>query len=767
MLKGSLTTLFELSVWLVLALIATSGCADSQQATRNNPQATEADTAKNTETSAPIIKTSPETSTAPPSAGTAAAKDTTMPAWTTNTQLIPRDVLFGNPERAQARLSPDGKWLSFLAPVKQPGDEEGEGVMNVWVAPADDLASAAPVTDDTDRGIRGHSWAYNSKQIVYTQDKGGDENWHVYATNVKDKATIDLTPVEGVNARLAGASQKYPDEVLVGLNDRNPQLHDIYRVNLTTGKRELIQENPGYAALMADDDYKIRLAFTWTPTGGQAWLSPKGRLGDTGYAEFQPMEEFGPEDSMTSGPAGFDKTGKVLYFEDSRDRNTAALFARDLESGETNLLAEDDRADIGGVLSHPTEKTIEAVSFTYARREWKILDESVRKDIDFLTEFADGEFEITGRTLDDKLWTIAYILDDGPVKYYIYNRAAEGDARMRYLFANRDDLDQYTLVKMHAPVIESRDGMNLVSYLSLPPGTDPDGDGRPNEPVAMVLDVHGGPWARDDWGFNPYHQWLANRGYAILNVNYRGSTGFGKDFINAANAQWSRTMHNDLLDAVKWAVDEGIAQEDKICIMGGSYGGYATLVGLTYTPDVFACGVDIVGPSSLVTLLQNIPPYWAPFMPVMKIRVGDVETEEGRAELLKMSPLERVEKIERPLLIGQGANDPRVKQVEADQIVEAMQAKNIPVTYVLYPDEGHGFARPENRTSFNAVTEAFLAKQLGGRFEPIGEDFEGSSIHVPTGAADVPGLEAMLTAEQMQMPEVEEEEAETADSAGA
>ncbi|MGI9457048.1 MAG: alpha/beta fold hydrolase [Aeoliella sp.] len=713
MLKQALITFSELALWLVLAVVATSGCSN---------------------------------------------KETTMTADLADVPLIPRDVLFGNPERSQARMSPDGKWLSFLAPVKEAGKEDSEGVMNVWVAPADDLDSAAPVTDDKIRGIRSHDWAYNSEQILYTQDKGGDENFHVYATNVTTKETIDLTPIDGVRGQLAGASEKFPNEVLVGLNDRNEQLHDIHRVNLQTGERTLLQENPGYAALMADDDYKIRLAFTWTPTGGQAWLSPKGETGEKGFAEFEPMEEFGPEDSMTSGPAGFDKTGNVLYFEDSRDRNTAALFTRNLDTGDTKLLAEDERADVGGILSHPTEKNIQAVSFTFARREWKVLDEAVQGDIDFLTKFADGEFEVTGRTLDDKLWTVAYILDAGPVKYYVYDREAEGDARMRYLFSNRDDLDDYPLVKMHSPVIKSRDGMDLVCYLSLPPGTDTDGDGRPTTPVPMILDVHGGPWARDGWGYDPSHQWLANRGYAVLNVNYRGSTGFGKNFINAANAEWSRAMHDDLLDAVKWAVNEKIAIEEKVCIMGGSYGGYATLVGLTYTPDTFACGVDIVGPSSLVTLLENIPPYWAPFMPVMKMRVGDVSTEEGRAELLKMSPLEKVDQIERPLLIGQGANDPRVTQLEADQIVEAMQSKKIPVTYVLYPDEGHGFARPENRTSFNAVTEAFLAKQLGGRYEEIGNDFDGASILVPTGADGVPGLSESLSAEQMAMPEEEKTE---------
>jgi dipeptidyl aminopeptidase/acylaminoacyl peptidase len=312
------------------------------------------------------------------------------------------------------------------------------------------------------------------------------------------------------------------------------------------------------------------------------------------------------------------------------------------------------------------------------------------------------------------------------------------------LFANRDDLDDYPLVKMHTPVVKSRDGLDLVCYLSLPPGTDPENDGRPSSPVPMVLLVHGGPWARDAWGLNPSHQWLANRGYAVLSVNYRGSTGFGKEFINAANGEWSGKMHDDLIDAVDWAINEGIAQRDKVAIMGGSYGGYATLVGLTFTPQVFACGVDIVGPSNLVTLLQNVPEYWIPFMPVMKVRVGDVDSEAGREGLLARSPLSRVDKIERPLLIGQGANDPRVKKLESDQIVGAMTKHNIPVTYVLYPDEGHGFARPENRMSFNAVAEAFLAEQLGGRFEPVGDDFTNASIEVPAGKDGVPGLSEAL-----------------------
>jgi dipeptidyl aminopeptidase/acylaminoacyl peptidase len=645
--------------------------------------------------------------------------------------LIPRDVLFGNPRRAQARLSHDGKWVSFQAPVN--------GVLNISVAPTSDLSKAKAVTEEKVRPIPTHSWAYDNKHILYIQDKDGDEDFHLYATNVVSGKTKDLTPIDGVRAELQETSEKFPDEVLVGLNDRDKRYHDIWRINIATGEKKLVQKNPGIAGFVTDDDFRVRLAMNYTPTGGQVLQVPE-KEGDT--TKWKDFLEFGPEDAMTSGPAGFDKTGETLYLEDSRNRNTGGLFAMDLVSGHTKLIAEDPRTDVGGVLIHPTEKNIQAVSFTYGRTEWKVIDPAIAPDIEFLKKFRDGDFLVTSRTLDDKQWTVAFMHDDGPVKFYRYVRGAK--PKMVFLFNNRDDLEDYPLVKMHDRVIKSRDGLNLVSYLSLPPGSDPDKDGIPNHPVPMVLDVHGGPWARDSWGLNGYHQWLANRGYAVLSVNYRGSTGFGKNFINAANGEWSGKMHDDLLDAVKWAVDNKIAEKDKVAIMGGSYGGYATLVGMTYTPEVFACGVDIVGPSSLVTLLQNVPDYWMSFMPVMKVRVGDVDTEEGRAALLKRSPLTLVDKIKRPLLIGQGKNDPRVKQQEADQIVKAMTDKNIPVTYVLYPDEGHGFHRPENNKSFNAVTEAFLAEQLGGRFEPVGSDFKGANITVPVGAEHVPGLAKAL-----------------------
>ena len=708
MVKRAASTFFELALWLaVLAMVVTAiGCAKST-----------VDDEMSDTTETPVNNGS-------------ASEDTKA---VSQFPLIPRDVLFGNPHRSGAQLSPDGKWLSFRAPV--------DGVMNVWVGPPDDLSIAKPVTEERVRPVPFFMWAFDNKHILYVQDKNGDENYHLYASNVETRETRDLTPIDGVRAEIQEVSQKHPNEILVGLNDRDPRLHDIWRVNIETGEKTLVQQNPGVAGYVSDDDLQVRLSVTFTPEGGQLWQASEGDSDSRAWNDFM---EFGPEDAMTSAPAGFDKTGQTLYLQDSRERNTSGLFAMDLKSGKTKLVADDPRTDVGGVLAHPTEKNIQAVSFTYARTEWRVLDDAIAPDIEFLEEFQDGDFVVTSRTLDDTQWTVAYVLDNGPVKFYRYVRSPE--RKLIFLFNNRDDLSDYPLVKMHDRVIESRDGLDLVCYLSLPPGSDPEGDGVPAEPVPMVLDVHGGPWARDSWGYNSYHQWLANRGYAVLSVNYRGSTGFGKNFINAANGEWSGKMHDDLIDAVEWAVDQKIAPRDKIAIMGGSYGGYATLVGLTYTPDVFACGVDIVGPSNLVTLLQNVPEYWIPIMPMMNVRVGDVNTEEGRARLLERSPLSRVDKIKKPLLIGQGANDPRVKQLESDQIVEAMTEKGISVTYVRYPDEGHGFRRPENNISFSAVAEAFLAEHLGGRFEPVGDDFQGATIEVPAGKEDVPGLKEALAA---------------------
>lgn len=643
------------------------------------------------------------------------------------TRLIPRQILFGNPDKTSTQLSFDGTKIGYLAPV--------DGVLNVWVGPAVDPAAANPVTKDTGRGIRFYGWAYTNEHVLYIQDKDGDENWRLYSVDVNTTGTKDLTPVEGVQARIQEVSPNFPREILIALNDRVPEFHDLYLVNIDTGERRLVQENEGFVSFITDDDYNVRLATRMTPDGGREILRSTEGGGWESFTKI-PME-----DALTTSSVGFDKTGKTLYMISSRDRNTAALIRVDLETGEQSLMAEDPQADVSDVMIHPMEKNVEAVAFTYERKHWQFLDESIAEDLAYLRTVAEGDVEVVSRTLNNRFWIVAYVVDNGPVRYYRYDREGR-DAQ--FLFTNRRELEGLPLAEMHPVVIGSRDGLNMVSYYTLPGGSDSDGDARPDEPLPMVVVVHGGPWARDAWGYNAWHQCLANRGYAVLSVNFRGSTGFGKGFINASIREWGAKMHDDLIDAVDWAIQQGIADPDRVAIMGGSYGGYATLVGLTLTPERFACGVDIVGPSNLVTLLESIPPYWQPLVDLWTTRVGDHRTEEDRAFLAERSPLTYVDRIRRPLLIGQGANDPRVKQAESDQIVQAMQDKSIPVTYVLYPDEGHGFARPENRLSFNAVAEAFLAKCLGGRHEPIGDDCEDSSIAVPVGAEEVPGLTEAL-----------------------
>ncbi len=658
---------------------------------------------------------------------TASAADLAPTPTGEKTGLIPRKVLFGNPDKASPRISPDGKKISFLAPV--------DGVLNVWVGPIDKPGDAKPVTKDTKRGIRTYFWAYTSEHVLYLQDTAGDENMHVYAVNLGNNETKDLTPLKKVKAEIVEVSHKFPTELLIGLNDRDPKYHDVYRVNIGSGERKLVQKNTEFAGFVTDDDFKIRLASKMTEDGGALYLKPDGK---DGWSEFFKVPK---SDTLTTSPVGFDKAGQVLYLIDSRGRDTGALTTLDVQGGKETVVASDKRADCGSVMIHPTEKTIQAVSFTFERTRWEFKDPAVKADFDTLRQVAHGDITVTSRTLNDAHWIVAFLLDDGPVRYYAYDRMTR---KAKFLFTNRKELEGVKLQKMHPRLIQSRDGLELVCYLTLPAGADRGSTGRPDKPVPLVLNVHGGPWGRDSWGFNSTHQFLANRGYAVLSVNYRGSTGFGKKFINAGNREWAGKMHDDLIDAVDWAIREKIAIPDKVAIYGGSYGGYATLVGLTFTPERFACGVDVVGPSNLLSLLKSIPPYWAPQLQLFKDRVGDLTTEEGRKLLEERSPLNRVDRIKKPLLIAQGANDPRVKQTESDQIVKAMQERKIPVTYVLFPDEGHGFARPTNSLAFNAVSEAFLARYLGGRYEAIGDAFKGSTIKVETGAEDVPGLKAKL-----------------------
>lgn len=659
-----------------------------------------------------------------------------------STPLIPRQTLFGNPTKAQGRISPDGKTLAFLAPVN--------GVLNVHVAPVGELDKAKAVTSDTKRGIRQYFWAYNG-QIVYLQDTGGDENWRLYSVNPADAAVKDLTPIPGVQARVEAVSRKFPDQIVVGLNDRDPQLHDLYRIDLASGKRTLLMKNEQFAGVMVDDQFVPRVGVRQTEDGGEAYSRIVSAGDDKAPAKAEPLMTVGQEDTGSTRPVDFSADGKTMYLVDSRGRETGALFEYDLASGKTKLVFEDEKTDVADVLINPETKVIEAVETDYDKAIWTLTERGMAIEPDFRairSQTGSGTLSITSRSLDDRFWTVAIVSDSGPAKTYLVDRGDTKDAKRKVkttlLFVNKPELAEVPLVPMHPKEIKTRDGLTMMCYLTLPLEADADRDGKAEKAVPMVLLVHGGPWARDSWGLDPESQWLANRGYAVLQVNFRSSTGFGKKFLNAGNREWGGKMHEDLLDAVEWAAKEGVAQRDKVAIMGGSYGGYATLAGLTFTPDAFACGVSIVGPSSIGTLIASIPPYWAPLLESFYARVGDPRTPEGKKLLEDRSPLTKAADIKRPLLIGQGANDPRVKQAESDQIVKAMQGHKIPVTYVLFPDEGHGFARPANNIAFNAVAEAFLAQHLGGRFEPIGEAFKGSTISVPAGEDGVPGLAEAL-----------------------
>ncbi|GMN03215.1 S9 family peptidase [Erythrobacter sp. MTPC3] len=642
--------------------------------------------------------------------------------------LIPREHLFGNPTRAQGKISPDGTWLSWLAPL--------DGTLNIWIAPRANPDDAKAITNSTDRPIRDHFWAPDGKSVGYIQDKGGDENFLLYRIDMATGAETCLTPFENTRVDVVGGSETHKDKVLVGLNNRDPQWHDVHLLDLNTGDLTLVYENNTYAGFMADDTLTLRMAMAQNDAGGTDYF----RFAD-GAVEDEPFESTAMEDSLTTAPAGYTTDGSILYWLDSRDRDTAALYAQDTASGKRSLIAENDKADIGGTIRHQQTGEILAYSANYLKTEWTALDDDLKASLDWLRTQFEGEYGVMSRTDDDRIWIVWNDPLGAPIATHIYDRDV---GTLTPFYVSRPELDGAPLQPMHPVEITARDGLTLPSYLTLPAGSDADGTGRPAAPVPMVLLVHGGPWARDTYGFNSTHQMLANRGYAVLSVNFRGSTGFGKGFINAGNKQWGLAMHDDLIDAVRWAVSEGIAIEDKVAIMGGSYGGYATLAGLAFTPDVFACGVDIVGPSNLETLLGTIPPYWAPMVKIFHERMGNPETEEGLALLKAASPLHKADAITKPLLIGQGANDPRVKQSESDQIVGAMKDAGIPVTYVLYPDEGHGFAKPANSISFFAVTENFLSETLGGRAEPLGEVLEPATVEIVEGAAHVKGLKTAL-----------------------
>jgi len=619
--------------------------------------------------------------------------------------LIPRDVLFGNPERISPHISPDGTRLAWIAPH--------EGVLNVWVAPVGasgvDWDAAAVVTDDTDRGIRMFAWAKDGRHLLYLQDTGGDENWRLYDVDLGTPAAAggqtgltkrDLTPYEGIQARVIATRKTHRDEVLVGLNRDNLQLHDVYRLDLRTGELTKLIENPGYAGWLADEDMVIRGALAPLPDGGFDLL-----VRDDAEADWRTLLTIPADDAPASDALAFTGDGKSLVAISSVGVNTGRLVRVDLASGEDRVLLEDPDADVSGAILHPDTREPQIALVLKDRAEYHVLDPAVQADYEAIRALHAGDPGLIGRDEADTTWLIAFTDDAGPVRYYAYDRATRTGS---FLFDSRPELSRYELARMEPFSFTTRDGLTVHGYVTFPPG-----GGRSGLPA--VLDVHGGPQVRDVWGWNPEAQWFANRGYLCIQVNYRGSTGYGKAFVSAGDREWGAKMHDDLIDAVGYVVEQGWADRDRIAIYGGSYGGYAALVGAAFTPDVFRCAVDIVGPSNLQTLLETIPPYWAPVKAQLYKRVGNPETDQEF--LWSRSPLSRVRDIRIPLLIAQGANDPRVKQAESEQIVAALAEAGIDYEYMLFPDEGHGFAKPENRIKFYAAAERFLAKYLGGRFE--------------------------------------------------
>jgi dipeptidyl aminopeptidase/acylaminoacyl peptidase len=612
--------------------------------------------------------------------------------------LIPRGVLFGNPERTSPRISPDGTRLAWIAPR--------DGVLNVWVAPFGgdgvDWAAARAVTEDTDRGIRVFGWARDGQHLLYLQDKGGDENWRLYDVDLSSMARRDLTPFEGIHAQIIATSKRRPAEVLVGINADNPQLHDVYRLDLVSGS--LVKEiaNPGYAGWVADEDLAVRCAIAPQPDGSFDVL-----VRDTTEADWRSLLTIPAEDVTSSDVVSFSGDGESLLVISAAGANTGRLTRVDLASGEAEVLAEDAAADVTGVMLHPDTRDPQIVMILKERMSYTVLDPAVADDLKAVRALHPGDPVFAGRDEADRMWLVGFTNDAGPIPYYAYDRVAKSG---RFLFDHQPALSAYELAAMEPFSFAARDGLVIHGYVTFPPG-----QGRSGLPA--VVNVHGGPQARDTWGYNPEAQWLANRGYLCVQVNYRGSVGYGKSFVAAGDREWGGKMHDDLVDAVEYAVSRGWADRSKVAIYGGSYGGYAALVGAAFTPDVFRCAVDIVGPSNLKTLLETIPPYWAPMIAQLYRRVGNPETDEEF--LWSRSPLSRARDIKIPLLIAQGANDPRVKQAESEQIVAALAEAGIEHEYMLFPDEGHGFAKPENRIKFYTAAERFLTRYLGGRYEEL------------------------------------------------
>ncbi|HVP62013.1 MAG TPA: S9 family peptidase [Myxococcaceae bacterium] len=621
------------------------------------------------------------------------------------TPLIPREVLFGNPERTKPLLSPDGKRLAWLQPDK--------GVLQVWVQ-TPGKEDATPVSADRERPIRRFLWGQDSRTVLYVQDAKGNEDWHVYKVDLESKQVRDLTPFDGVHAEIVGDSPRRASEVLVALNLADRARMDVYRVDLRTGAVVLDTRNPGTVTQWAaTDDLVVKAAAATRADGGEEIL-----VRDSAKVPWRTLTRVGPDEHVELLDLTTD--GKAVLYVTSAGGETGRVVQRALSGGPEKVLASHPEVDPSDVSVHPTRHLVEGVVFEPGLPAWTLLDPTVKKDFDIFPHLARGFPQVVSRDRADRSWVVAFQDPQGPTRYLSFDRTS---LQGKLLFVDRPKLESAPLAEVKPISLRSRDGLTLHGYLTRPVGTSTAGP--------MVLFVHGGPWGRDHWRFSPYVQWLANRGYAVLQVNFRGSTGYGRTLLNAGNRQWGKDMQTDLLDAVDWAVKEGVAEKGRVAIMGGSYGGYATLAAAAFSPDAFRCGVDIVGPSNLFTLLRSVPPYWKPMRAMFDRRIGNIDAPADKPLLESASPLFSAEKIKMPLLIGQGANDPRVKPAESEQIVAALEKHGMGVTYVVYPDEGHGFARPENAMDFNARAEAFLGQCLGGRVEPMeGERVPGSTAVV-------------------------------------
>jgi len=638
--------------------------------------------------------------------------------------LIDRDIFFGDPEIAGAQLSPDGQFISFRKPHL--------GVMNIWVKTVDEsFENARPLTADTTRPIMGYFWSQDSKYILYVQDKGGDENYHIYAVDPSvepDPGTSvpparNLTDIDDVRAMIYAVPENTPNHIIIGINDRNPQLHDVYRLDITTGELELlIQNDQNVAGWATDNDGDIRLAIRQTPDGGTEILR---------VDEDELVQIYTVSNEESAGPIQFHKDGKRVYMVTNKGTDLTRLILFDPVTGEEEFVESDpeDQVDFAGAEFSQVTKELIATYYLGDRLRVYPRDEKFAQDYEFLkANLPDGDIYRGSSTADESKFLISVTSDTDPGATYLFDRVKQ---EISFLYRPRPNLPTEYLASMIPVRYTARDGLEIPAYLTIPMGVEPK-----NLPVIIL--PHGGPWARDTWGYRSEVQFLANRGYAVFQQNFRGSTGYGKEFLNAGNREWGTGyMQHDITDGVRYLIEQGIADPERVAIYGGSYGGYATLAGLAFTPDLYAAGISFVGPSNIITLLNSIPPYWEPIRKIFAVRVGDLDDPEDVDMMKAQSPLYSAEHIKAPLLVVQGANDPRVIKAESDQIVVALRDLERDVEYIVAPDEGHGFAGRENRIAFYVAMEEFFARHLGGRYqkdvpEEIGERLENITVDITT-----------------------------------